>query len=126
MNATTIGLDIAKQVFQVHGVDRVGKTVLRKQLKRAQVLAFFANLPPALIGIEACAGAHYWARELIKQGHEVRLIAPQFVKPYVKGNKNDANDAEAICEAVGRPRMHVERWTPPVGQGLGEVTVFPS
>jgi transposase len=105
MNATTIGLDIAKQVFQVHGVDRTGKTVLRKQLKRAQVLAFFANLPPALIGIEACAGAHYWARELIKQGHAVRLIAPQFVKPYVKGNKNDANDAEAICEAVGRPSM---------------------
>ena len=106
MNATTIGLDIAKQVFQVHGVDQSGKTVLRKQLKRAKVLAFFANLPPALIGIEACAGAHYWARELIKQGHEVRLIAPQFVKPYVKGNKHDANDAEAICEAVGRPSMH--------------------
>ena len=81
MNATTIGLDIAKQVFQVHGVDRVGKTVLRKQLNRSQVLAFFANLPPALIGIEACASAHYWARELIRQGHEVRLIAPQFVKP---------------------------------------------
>jgi transposase len=105
MNATTIGLDIAKQVFQVHGVDRTGKTVLRKQLKRAQVLAFFANLPPALVGIEACAGAHYWARELIKLGHDARLIAPQFVKPYVKGNKNDANDAEAICEAVGRPSM---------------------
>lgn len=105
MNATTIGLDIAKQVFQVHGVDRTGKTVLRKQLKRGQVLAFFANLPPALVGIEACAGAHYWARELIKLGHDARLIAPQFVKPYVKGNKNDANDAEAICEAVGRPSM---------------------
>ena len=105
MNATTIGLDIAKQVFQVHGVDRAGKTVLRKQLKRAQVLAFFANLPPAVIGLEACAGAHYWARELIKLGHDARLIAPQFVKPYVKGNKNDANDAEAICEAVGRPSM---------------------
>ncbi|MFM2004986.1 MAG: hypothetical protein RLZZ09_641, partial [Pseudomonadota bacterium] len=105
MNATTIGLDIAKTVFQVHGVDRTGKTVLRKQLKRAQVLAFFANLPPALVGIEACAGAHYWARELIKLGHDARLIAPQFVKPYVKGNKHDANDAEAICEAVGRPSM---------------------
>lgn len=105
MNATTIGLDIAKQVFQVHGVDRAGKTVLRKQLKRGQVLAFFANLPPAVIGIEACAGSHYWARELIKLGHEVRLMAPQFVKPYVKGNKHDANDAEAICEAVGRPSM---------------------
>ena len=103
MNATTIGLDIAKSVFQVHGVDRAGKTVLRKQLKRKEVLAFFANLPVALVGIEACAGAHYWARELIKLGHAVRLISPQFVKPYVKGNKNDANDAEAICEAVGRP-----------------------
>ena len=106
MNATTIGLDIAKQVFQVHGVDRAGKTVLRKQLKRAQVLAFFANLPPAVIGLEACAGAHYWARELKKMGHDARLIAPQFVKPYVKGNKHDANDAEAIGEAVGRPSMH--------------------
>ena len=105
MNATTIGLDIAKTVFQVHGVDRAGKMVLRKQLKRGQVLAFFANLPPAVIGIEACAGSHYWARELIKLGHEVRLMAPQFVKPYVKGNKHDANDAEAICEAVGRPSM---------------------
>ena len=105
MNATTIGLDIAKNIFQVHGVDRCGKAVLRKQLKRAQVLAFFANLPACLIGIEACAGAHYWARELTKLGHEVRLISPQFVKPYVKGNKNDANDAEAICEAVGRPNM---------------------
>ena len=105
MNATTIGLDIAKTVFQVHGVDRAGKTVLRKELKRSQVLAFFANLPPAVIGLEACAGAHYWARELIKLGHDARLIAPQFVKPYVKGNKHDANDAEAICEAVGRPSM---------------------
>ncbi|MEW6039034.1 MAG: transposase, partial [Pseudomonadota bacterium] len=105
MNATTIGLDIAKHVFQVHGVDRTGKTALRKQLKRKEVLAFFANLPAALIGLEACAGAHYWARELIKLGHAARLISPQFVKPYVKGNKNDANDAEAICEAVGRPTM---------------------
>lgn len=105
MNATTIGLDIAKNVFQIHGVDRRGQLALRKQLKRAQVLAYFANLPSALIGIEACSGAHYWARELIKLGHEVRLISPQFVKPYVKGNKNDANDAEAICEAVGRPNM---------------------
>ena len=105
MNATTIGLDIAKNIFQVHGTDSHGKRALRKQLKRAQMLAYFANLPAALIGIEACAGAHYWARELIKLGHEVRLISPQFVKPYVKGNKNDANDAEAICEAVGRPNM---------------------
>ena len=105
MNITTIGLDIAKNVFQVHGVDANGKVVLRKQLKRRQVLAFFANLPPCRIGLEACAGAHYWARELIKLGHDARLISPQFVKPYVKGNKNDANDAEAICEAVGRPNM---------------------
>jgi transposase len=105
MNATTIGLDIAKHVFQIHGVDLCGKAVLRKQLKRPQVLAFFANLPACLIGLEACAGAHYWARELARLGHEVRLISPQFVKPYVKGNKNDANDAEAICEAVGRPHM---------------------
>lgn len=105
MNVTTIGLDIAKNVFQVHCVGANGKAVLRKQLKRPQVLAFFANLPPCLVGLEACAGAHYWARELIKLGHDAKLISPQFVKPYVKGNKNDANDAEAICEAVGRPSM---------------------
>ncbi len=105
MNITTLGLDLAKNVFQVHGVDGHGKVALRKQLKRAQVLAFFANLPPCLVGLEACAGAHYWARELIKLGHDARLISPQFVKPYVKSNKNDANDAEAICEAVSRPSM---------------------
>lgn len=105
MKITTVGLDLAKNVFQVHGVDERGKAVLRKTLKRAQVLPFFANLPASRVGMEACAGAHYWARELVKQGHEVKLIAPQFVKPYVKGNKNDANDAEAICEAVGRPNM---------------------
>ena len=105
MNIKTIGLDIAKNVFQLHGVDVNGKTVLRKQLKRDKLLEFFANLLPCLIGLEACSGAHYWARELIKLGHDARLISPQFVKPYVKGNKNDANDAEAICEAVGRPAM---------------------
>ena len=105
MNSTTIGLDIAKSVFQLHGVDGRGKAVLHKQLKRGQVLAYFANLPPCLVGLEACGGAHYWARELIKLGHDARLISPQFVKPYVKGNKNDANDAEAICEAVSRPAM---------------------
>lgn len=105
MNIKTIGLDIAKNVFQLHGVDVNGKTVLRKQLKRDKLLEFFANLLPCLIGLEACSGAHYWARELIKLGHDARLISPQFVKPYVKGNKNDANDAEAICEAVGRPTM---------------------
>ncbi|MFH0352155.1 MAG: IS110 family transposase [Chromatiales bacterium] len=105
MNSTTIGLDIAKNVFQVHGVDGKGKVVLCKSLRSAQVLEFFANLEACLIGLEACAGAHYWARELMKLGHEVRLMSPQFVKPYVMGNKNDANDAEAICEAVGRPNM---------------------
>ena len=105
MNIKTIGLDIAKNVFQLHGVDSNGKTMLRKQLKRDKLLEFFANLTPCLIGMEACSGAHYWARELIKLGHDARLISPQFVKPYVKGNKNDANDAEAICEAVGRPAM---------------------
>jgi transposase len=105
MNIKTIGLDIAKHVFQLHGVDSNGKTMLRKQLKRDKLLEYFANLRPCLIGLEACSGAHYWARELIKLGHDARLISPQFVKPYVKGNKNDANDAEAICEAVGRPAM---------------------
>lgn len=105
MKITTIGLDLAKSVFQVHGVDEHGKAVLRKTLKRAQVLPYFANLPECLVGMEACAGAHYWARQLAQQGHTVKLIAPQFVKPYVKGNKNDANDAEAICEAVSRPNM---------------------
>lgn len=105
MNITTMGFDIAKNVFQLHGVDANGKTMLRKQLKRSQVLTFFANLSPCRIGLEACSGAHYWARELIKLGHDARLISPQFVKPYVKGNKNDANDAEAICEAVGRSSM---------------------
>jgi transposase len=105
MNITTIGLDIAKNVFQVHRVDAQGRVVLRKKLRRAEVLGFFANLPICLIGLEACAGAHYWARELMKFGHTVKLISPQLVKPYVKGNKNDANDAEAICEAVSRPHM---------------------
>ena len=101
----TIGLDIAKSVFQVHGVDAVGQVAVRRQLKRRQVLAFFANLPPCLIGIEACASSHYWARELQAVGHTVRLIPPAYVKPYVKRQKNDAADAEAICEAVTRPNM---------------------
>ena len=105
MNATRIGLDLAKQVFQVHGVDRDERVVLKRKLKRSQVLPFFAKLPACKIGMEACAGAHYWAREFGRLGHEVKLIAPQFVKPYVKSQKNDANDAEAICEAVGRPNM---------------------
>ena len=106
MEITTIGLDLAKNVFQVHGVNERGKAVLRKQLRRDQVAPFFANLPSCLIGIEACASAHHWARKLQAMGHTVRLMAPQFVKPYVKSNKNDAADAEAICEAVIR---HMER-----------------
>ncbi len=105
MEITTIGLDLAKNVFQVHGVNERGKAVLRKQLKRDQVAPFFANLPPCLVGIEACASSHHWARKLQALGHTVRLMAPQFVKPYVKSNKNDAADAEAICEAVSRPSM---------------------
>jgi transposase len=105
MKITTIGIDLAKNVFQVHGVDERGKTVLRKQLKRKDVVKFFANLEPCLIGMEACSSSHYWARKLLEFGHTVRLMAPQFVKPYVKTNKSDRNDAEAICEAVGRPNM---------------------
>jgi transposase len=102
---TTIGLDLAKHVFQVHGVDVRGATVLRKQLRRGQVVGFFATLPRCLVGLEACATAHYWARELQALGHEVRLMPAQYVKAYLKRNKNDAADAEAICEAVGRPSM---------------------
>jgi transposase len=105
MKITTIGIDLAKSVFQVHGVDAHGKTVLRKQLKRKDMLSFFANLQSCLIGMEACGSAHYWARKLTVLGHTVRLMAPQFVKPYVKTNKSDRNDAEAICEAVARPNM---------------------
>jgi transposase len=105
MQVTTIGLDIAKNVFQVHGVDARGRVVLRKRLARAKVLAFFANLPRCLIGLEACGGAHHWARELRALGHEVRLMPPQYVKPYVKTNKHDAADAEGCCEAVQRPGM---------------------
>jgi transposase len=105
MNVTAVGFDIAKNVFQLHGADAVGKRVCRKKLKRDQVLAYFATLPPCLVGMEACSGAHYWARKLEALGHTVKLIAPQFVKPYVKTNKNDALDAEAIWEAVTRPNM---------------------
>jgi transposase len=105
MQITTVGLDLAKNVFQVHGVNAHGKVVLRRQLRRDQVAAFFANLPACLIGMEACSSAHHWARKLQVLGHTVRLMAPQFVKAYVKSNKNDAADAEAICEAVARPSM---------------------
>jgi len=102
---TTIGFDIAKSVFQVHCVDAEGKVILRRQLKRRYVLAFFQKLPPCLVGIEACASAHHWSRELQALGHTVRLMPPAYVKPYVKRHKNDATDAEAICEAVTRPNM---------------------
>jgi len=102
---TTIGLDIAKSVFQVHGIDGQGQVVFRRQLKRRYVLAFFQRLPPCLVGIEACASSHHWSRELQALGHTVRLMPPAYVKPYVKRQKNDAADAEAICEAVTRPNM---------------------
>ena len=102
---TTIGLDIAKSVFQVHGVDAGGQVVIRRQLKRRYVLVFFAKLPPCLVGIEACASSHHWSRELKALGHTVRLMPPAYVKPYVKRQKNDATDAEAICEAVTRANM---------------------
>jgi transposase len=102
---TTIGLDIAKPVFQVHGVDAGGQVVIRRQLRRSHVLAFFHKLPPCLVGIESCASSHHWSRELQALGHTVRLMPPAYVKPYVKRHKNDAIDAEAICEAVTRPNM---------------------
>ena len=105
MNIKTLGIDLAKNVFHLCGMDEQGKVILRKRLSRGKLLEFLANLPPCLIGIEACGGAHYWAREIGKLGHEVRLISPQFVKPYRKTNKNDYNDAEAVCEAVGRGNM---------------------
>jgi transposase len=105
MNITTIGLDLAKNVFQVHGVDERGVTVMRKRLRRKDVLSFFATLSPCVVGVEACGTAHHWAREIRSAGHEVKLIPAAYVKPYVKRNKNDSADAEAICEAVGRPSM---------------------
>ena len=105
MKVSRVGIDLAKELFQVHGVDGVGKAVVRRRLRRSEMTTYFKQLPACLIGLEACASAHHWARLLSEQGHTVKLIAPQFVKPYVKGNKNDANDAEAICEAVGRPNM---------------------
>lgn len=105
MKITTSGIDVAKSVFQVHGVDQHGNVVLRRQIRRSQLLQFFSKLEPCLIGMEACASSHYWARKLTALGHAVRLMAPQFVKPYRKNDKNDGNDAEAICEAVQRPSM---------------------
>src|SRR5215469_5373002 len=105
MTPIRIGLDIAKNVFQVHGVDDNGTVVIRKRLRRPDMLGFFASLPPCLIGIEACSASHHWARELIRLGHEVRLMPARYVKPYVQRGKSDALDAEAICEAVSRPTM---------------------
>lgn len=105
MNITTLGIDIAKSVFHIHGTNKQGKLALKKRLRRGQLLDFMQNLPPCLVGMEACGGAHYWARKFQSYGHTVKLMAPQYVKPYVKTNKNDYNDAEAINEAVGRPTM---------------------
>lgn len=105
MTAVTFGVDLAKSVFHVHGVDKCGDVVVSKRLSRAQLKRFFTNHSPTQIGMEACAGSHYWARLFAGLGHDIRLIAPQFVKPYVRGSKNDSNDAAAICEAVSRPKM---------------------
>src|ERR1700704_3691260 len=105
MDVRTLGIDLAKNLFHVHGVDGQGRTVVQRQLRRRQLLPFVAQLQPCLVAMEACGGAHYWAREIAERGHEVRLMSPRFVRPYVKSNKNDARDAEAICEAVGRPTM---------------------
>lgn len=105
MNIPTVGIDLPKNVFQIQSVNKHGKVMLRKRLKRQQLSEFLAILPPCLIGMEACGSAHHWARKLQALGHTVKLMAPQFVKPYVKTNKNDVADAEAICEAVARPNM---------------------
>ena len=107
---STIGIDLAKNIFQLHGADEKGNTLFKKRLTRKKVISFLVNLEPCLIGIEACGGSNYWAREIQKLGHDVKIIAPQFVKPYVKNDKTDENDAEAICEAVTRPNM---RFVPP-------------
>ena len=105
MNVIALGIDIAKNVFQLHGVDADGKVVLQKKLSRDKLLQFIAKLPPCKIGMESCSGSNYWAKQFKTLGHEVKLISPQFVKPYVKSNKNDRQDAEAICEALTRPNM---------------------
>ena len=102
---TTLGVDLAKNVFQLHGVDFAGKAILRREVRRSQLMKTMAQLEPCLIGIEACGGAHYWARRFAECGHQVKMMSPQFVKPYRKSDKNDRNDAEAICEAVTRPSM---------------------
>ena len=104
-SVTTVGLDLAKHVFQVHGVDASGRVVVAKAIRRNKLLEFFASLPPCLVGLEACGSAHHWARELIKLGHDARMMPPAYVKPYIRRQKNDASDAAAICEAVTRPSM---------------------
>lgn len=104
-DVVTVGLDLAKNVFQVHGVDGGGRVVLRRRLRRAEVLKLFNSLSPCLVGMEACASSHYWAREIGRLGHEVKMMPPAYVKPYLKRGKTDASDAEAICEAVTRPTM---------------------
>ena len=105
----TVGLDLAKHVFQVHAIDAEGKVLIRRQLRRSEALNFFAGLAPCLVGMEACASAHHWGREPMRLGHKVRLMPPAYVKPYVKRGKTDAADAEAICEAVTRPTMRLSR-----------------
>jgi len=118
MDITTVGVDLAKQVFAVHGVDRHGKVVVKKMLRREQMMAFFAKLNTCVVAMEACGSSHYWARRLAELGHTVRLIAPQFVKPYVKGNKHDAADAAAICEAASRPSMRFVAVKSPESQAV--------
>ncbi len=105
MKVSTVGLDLAKNVFQVHAVDEAGEVIVRKALRRRQVMPFFERLEPCLVGMEACGTSHYWGRELCALGHEVKLMPPAYVKAYVKRGKTDAGDAAAICEAVGRPSM---------------------
>ena len=109
MQGSIVGLDISKNVFQVHAADGAGKPVLRRKLRRNDVLRYFANLEQCVVGIEACHSSHYWARQLMALGHEVRLIPTQYVKPFLRGGKNDANDAQAICDAASRPAIH---WVP--------------
>ena len=118
MSVTTIGIDLAKSVFRIHGADAAGRPVLRRRLRRQELLVFLDRPPPCLIGMEACSSAHHWARDLVAPGHEVRLIPPRYAKPYVKRNKTDAADAEAICEAVTRPTMRFVPIKTKEGQGL--------